>query len=33
MIMRIVLLFSLSWIIELTAPLFTILGRRFRAAT
>ncbi len=27
MVMRIALLFSLSWIIRLTAPLFTVLGQ------
>ena len=27
MLMRIALLFSLSWIIRLTAPLFTVFGQ------
>ncbi len=31
-VMRIVLLLSLSWVIGLTAPLFTLLGRRSQGA-
>ena len=33
MLMRIALLFALSWIIRLTAPLFTVLGQEIRAVT
>ena len=33
MLMRIALLFSLSWIIRLTAPLFTVLGQEIQAGT
>ena len=33
MLMRIALLFSLSWIIRLTAPLFTVFGQEIWAVT